>query len=230
MSYTRKLDAIVGEAAGNVLAIIARFEEGRIDEATALRLISWAIGQGNASAFTLADLAVASELSLQIAKPVAPVGAAPPKDQLAILDKAVGTIAATGGIEDNVERFQRLTRNQVLQSAHSGTADAIRRTAEAKGWVRDTGGQCCQLCDWWSREDRVWPADHPMPTHKGCVCRQRPVTSGNIAPTIHVKKMQERTAAYESWLQARRSPESLAQFRKAHPNYNRQFRALEGAA
>lgn len=230
MTFASKLQTVQSRISADVLQILEKYLAGEFSEEKTIKLLAFFMGSANSAAMALADMAVASELALQTGAPVAAVGAVPPISQQETLRQAAATILASGDVRDNLDRFTRLATNQVLQAAQEGTAEAIRR-GPSRGWVRDTGGTCCQLCEWWSRDDRVWPAKHPMPTHPGCNCRQRPVIATGIVETGYTKRLKKRTEAYESWLAARQAgPAAAEKFRKQHPNYNRQFTALKGAA
>lgn len=230
MSFTDKLDTVKSRIEADVRQIVAKFLAGDFTEDQVIKLLAFHMGSANSAAMALADMAIAAEVSLETGVPVGATGAAPPATQQQTLRKAVATLIAAGDVADNVERFAQVARNQVAQAAQDGTAHAIR-TGPARGWIRDTGGKCCQLCEWWAREGRVWPAKHPMPTHPGCVCRQRPVTAEGITETGYTRRLAARMNAYEAWKQARaQGPAAVERFRKQHPNYNRQFTALKGTA
>lgn len=81
--------------------------------------------------------------------------------------------------QDNAEsldmRLTRLARGEIMHAAQSTTHEALTAEPAVEGWVRDLDSGACQLCQWWSRDGRVWDTGHQMPTHKGCTCRQLPV-------------------------------------------------------
>ena len=60
----------------------------------------------------------------------------------------------------------------------------MSRSQLVEGWTRSVSG-ACQLCNWWSRDGRVWPKDHTMPRHKGCRCTQNPVLVERVKPVQH---------------------------------------------
>lgn len=85
---------------------------------------------------------------------------------------AMATILA--GDEDSIAmRLGRLAWSEVIGSARTVSADYMRGSKKVRGWVRQLDSDPCQLCEWWWRDGRVWPASHEMPVHTGCACAQR---------------------------------------------------------
>lgn len=82
---------------------------------------------------------------------------------------------------DTLMQLTRLADNEPKQAAADGAADVIRSNGAVTGWRRSLNSTACQLCRWWSREGRVWPAEHPMPRHTGCTCTQEPITKESTA-------------------------------------------------
>ena len=79
------------------------------------------------------------------------------------------------GVDTLNMKMERLVNNDVLFTAQKVTEIAVKEEPLIIGWTRDMEADACQLCRWWDREGRVWPVSHPMPTHKGCACSQKPV-------------------------------------------------------
>lgn len=86
--------------------------------------------------------------------------------------------------QDNAEsldmRLTRLARGEITHAAQDTTHEALAAEPAVDGWVRDLDAGACQLCQWWSRDGRVWDTGHQMPTHKGCSCRQLPVVGSTV--------------------------------------------------
>ena len=67
---------------------------------------------------------------------------------------------------------ERLARAEAVKAAQAGYGVTMGRSKGTGGWIRQLESDACQLCEWWARDGRVWPADHIMPTHPGCTCAQ----------------------------------------------------------
>nr|WP_141217801.1 hypothetical protein [Rhodococcus sp. 06-156-3b] len=94
------------------------------------------------------------------------------------LHRALGTILASD--LDTLMQLKRLAFNEPLGAASEAYTDGIKRHKSVKGWRRGVELKPCQLCQWWARDDRVWPSYHPMPRHTGCLCHPIPVISQDI--------------------------------------------------
>lgn len=117
------------------------------------------------------------------------------------LTKAVETV-----LEDDAgEWLMRATRLAYAESVkRSQTAfhDAMIRDERVDGWTRGLDSAACELCQWWAADGRIWPKEHPMPTHPGCVCTPVPTSADYIPETEYTRKLR-RTRAGEA--QAARS-------------------------
>ena len=111
---------------------------------------------------------------MKLGTPVAPVGAVRPLDDPDRLTTAARTLLALEN--PSLARWERLARAEGQEAAARAYSDAVKRSPHVTGWRRGISGSACQLCRWWSRDGRVWAADHTMPTHKGCTCNPVPVT------------------------------------------------------
>lgn len=92
------------------------------------------------------------------------------------LAMAVGTILA-GDPDDTAMRLGRLALSEAIEFARGTTGTYMRESEQVGGWVRELDSDPCQLCQWWSRDGRVWPVEHDMPVHKGCACAQQWVSA-----------------------------------------------------
>lgn len=87
---------------------------------------------------------------------------------------ALATILTEATDEESIlTRLGRLALAEAIDAARARTADVMRGTELVEGWVRELDSDPCQLCRWWWRDGRVWPASHNMPKHPGCACAQR---------------------------------------------------------
>lgn len=76
---------------------------------------------------------------------------------------------------DTPMQLRRLAIAEAAETAAFTYGDALQGDERVVGWRRVLNPGACQLCRWWSRNGRVWPAAHPIPRHKGCTCSQQPV-------------------------------------------------------
>lgn len=107
------------------------------------------------------------------------------------LESAVATILGDRSPSTQGSRLERLGRAEVVETGQAAFHDALQTSEGVEGWVRDMEPGACQLCEWWSREGRIWPKAHPMPKHKGCECTPRavPVGPGVILETEYTKRL-----------------------------------------
>ena len=108
-------------------------------------------------------------------------------------DTAVSTIL-DGGDEAAAMRLGRLALAEAIDSARAVAAEYMRGTQQVSGWVRQLDSDPCELCTHWSWSGRVWPADHSMPTHKGCACAQRWVRTAAASVRMVSSKGQRYSA------------------------------------
>lgn len=183
MTYRDTLTRLGDRTAGQVAAIIAAWEAGKITDEEAVDLIAAYVEAANNRAVALADLSLAASLTLATGKAVTAVGLTPAVGDRERLTKAATTLLSV--LQDTPDpraRAERLGRAEPLTAAARARGEAIERQPSVTGWTRSVSGSGCQLCTWWSRDGRVWPASHRMPTHKGCTCTQTPTVREHIKP------------------------------------------------
>lgn len=183
MAYVDTLKGLADDAEQAVLAAYRSFVEGLLDHDDAVQIIARTIAQANGRARVLADMAIATDLMVQLQE-VVPVTGVPIPDDTPRLTKAANTVLASAEASDVPEKIvARLARSEPLEAAADAYSDAMVRSGRTKGWVRQKSASACQLCTWWWREGRVWPAEHPFQHHKGCTCTPRPVVAQDIKET-----------------------------------------------
>ena len=84
-------------------------------------------------------------------------------------------------------RLGRLALAEPVEATQRVFGDLMGEADAVHGWVRLLEPDACQLCQWWARDGRIWPADHTMPTHKGCLCSPRPVVSDSVIAEVSRK-------------------------------------------
>ncbi len=184
MSTYRDLVAQLGEAtAARVVALWKSYLEGLLDHDEAVELIAASIAAANERATVLADLALTATLTVATRSVVTPAGLTRPADDPKRLAKAARTLLAIKDVTE--ERVARLGRSEPLNAAQEARGAGIAKSRLVDGWTRSVSGSGCQLCTWWRRDGRVWPADHTMPRHKGCTCTQTPVLAERVRPVQH---------------------------------------------
>ncbi len=113
------------------------------------------------------------------------------------LREAVGTVL-DGDPLDVSMRLSRLALSEAADAFTSMTRELLRNDPRATGWTRGMNTGACELCVWWSRGDQLWPANHVMPTHKGCQCRQVPAWTDNPEDVEYIarrtRQIDERAA------------------------------------
>ena len=100
------------------------------------------------------------------------------------------------GDQDQIEqRLERLGNTLPIDETQAGYAAQLQADDLATGWTRLLDAEGCELCEWWSRDGRVWPKRHPMPRHKGCKCQQLPVYHEAASSTEYTRKLERREQA-----------------------------------
>jgi len=146
----------------------------------------------NRRAAALAEVGFAAEATIA-ARTAVPILGLPIVDDIGRLTKAATTVldvARTSEVPEAI--IGRLGRAEPLKAAARTYSDSVRESPLTEGWTRGMDADPCQLCRWWWREGRTWPAAHPFQTHTGCACVPRPVWAKNIRETLYTK--QRRTA------------------------------------
>lgn len=111
-------------------------------------------------------------------------------------DKAVATIL-DGDEEVAALRLGRLALAESVDSARAVSSEYMQGTRQVDGWTRQLDSDPCELCHWWHRDGRVWPASHTMPTHKGCTCAQRWVRTAAASVRMVSKEGRKRSQERE---------------------------------
>ena len=178
MTYRDALVSLSDDCVKQVMGIYALFVAGTLTEEQTVTAIANIIAVANQRAYALADVALAATIVVQLGQPVATVGVLPSTSDVDRLTKAAATVLKVAeGSEVPEAIVGRLARAEPLETAAGAYSDAMKASPHVGGWVRNISGGACQLCTWWWREGRVWPADHRMPTHKGCTCTPKPVVA-----------------------------------------------------
>ncbi len=148
----------------------------------------------NGRATSLAVTAFAVQASIATATPI-PVKLDSVPDDTGRLAKAAATVLEVARASAAPEAIiGRLGRSEPLNTAARTFSDAIGESALTEGWTRHMDADPCQLCRWWWRDGRVWPAEHPFQTHTGCACVPRPVWRTSIQSTGYTRRLERNQA------------------------------------
>lgn len=187
MTYQEQTTALAEDVSAQVLAALAAYAAGTLTAEAFVAVVAAYVAAGNSGAATLGDLSLAAAVTLALGTPVAPVGISRPAtdpDRLTgaarkILDDLDRQTATDpdAALSTAQMRFLRLAEAEVHQAVAQAYDAAVKESSYVTGWRRGLEPDACELCTWWWREGRVWPADHPFPRHTGCDCSQLIVTT-----------------------------------------------------
>lgn len=176
-----RMEAVGALTAAAVLAAYAAYQAGDItlDALTELAALDIVAGMEHGQVIALQDYVVAHYDALGVA-PAGPLGAElggaiAERDRLAGATLNIVSEPIEEAAGEPPMRLERLARAEVYNATQEQYADTIAAEPAARGWRRGLNAEACQLCQWWSRDGRVWPAEHRLPTHTGCRCTQIPV-------------------------------------------------------
>lgn len=176
--YDRVVYAVGRRAAERLLAVWDEAEW--LDEAAPL--MAAILAGANVEASAAALLALYGSLADATGQLVPPA-AVPPRSSwtdTGRLQAAVELIHAEADVADPRMRLERLAHGETSSTAAEAYGDALQADERVSGWVRRVNAGGCQLCSWWARNGRVWPAELTMPRHTGCRCTQTPVVVDQI--------------------------------------------------
>lgn len=172
MSYSEQLDALGESVADQVQQLHEQHEAGELDRDTFVELALVLVLLGMAQAAALSELSLTAQLAAAgVADPFPRVVIRPDPAGREARARAALHEALSAPPEQRTERLRMESRSETLRSGSESYSGAVSsRSDEIAGWTRGLNVDACQLCRWWHREGRVWPSDHPMPQHKGCLC------------------------------------------------------------
>src|SRR5699024_6116971 len=166
----------------------AAVERGDLPKAVFPNIAAEIVAIANERGRAAAEIALNGYMIAAVGEVTPPVVVAAVVDDRARLGQAFATILDSD--HDIIMQLERIGVAEPLEAAANRMSEGIQQDGRVKGWVREMEAGACQLCRWWWREGREWPAEHPMPTHKGCTCTQLPVTRDEIASTIYTRKLE----------------------------------------
>jgi hypothetical protein len=188
MTYEATLKQLSENSKDILLRAWSAVERGDLPRAVFPNIAAEIVAIANERGRAAAEIALNGYLIAAVGEVTAPVVVAAVVDDRDRLEKAFATITASD--KDIIMQLERIGVVEPLEAAARRMSEGIQQDKRVKGWVREMDSGACQLCRWWWREGREWPAAHPMPTHKGCVCTQLPVTRDEIASTVYTRKLE----------------------------------------
>lgn len=142
------------------------------------------IAQANLAGAVLAQTALNTLLASLEAELVT-VGSLALLDHLMDLDRLSRAVGTCLEVEETARmRLGRLAGAEPVEATQRSFSGLMGQSEAVQGWTRMLEPDACQLCQWWAREGRIWPADHEMPTHKGCLCTPRPVVTDSVIADV----------------------------------------------
>lgn len=190
MTYRDQLIGLSQECQRQVLAVYALYVEGDIDAEDAEATIAGIIAAHNSKATALADLSIAATIMLALGGEIATLGLVPAANDVDRLRKAARTVFTVADKSPVPEAIVgRLARSEPLETASRAYSEGMTTSPRITGWVRNVTEGSCELCEWWGRDGRVWPPDHPFARHKGCTCTPEPVVVTEIRSTEYTRRL-----------------------------------------
>lgn len=184
MSYSEQLDALAEWTADAVAGLTEQLDADELDADEWASLAAVLVATAAAQARQLAELSLTGQLiALGLPDPLPTTGAAVALPDLdGIRAELLDALGSERFPSRRDERIRAAAREPALDTARETYGEAVRDRPEITGWYRQLNADACELCQWWNREDRVWPKKHPMPTHKGCLCAPAVVAQEYIMP------------------------------------------------
>ena len=197
LRYEDMLTRLGGQGRGAVLNTYQLYTAGLIDRSTFLEVSSELMQHINTQGRAYGRLSYESASSVMAEREPLVERAATvdtPNTSTVKIQQSLETIL--DGNKDQIEqRLERLGTTLPIDETQAGYAAQLQADDLATGWTRLLDAEGCELCEWWSRDGRVWPKRHPMPRHKGCKCQQLPAYDGEATSTEYTRKLERREQA-----------------------------------
>ena len=114
-------------------------------------------------------------------------------DRLAKAATTVVQVAKKSPVPESI--VGRIARAEPLKTASDSYHDQLTTSGLVEGWTRGMDPDPCQLCQWWSRDGRVWPKEHRFQRHTGCACVPIPVWRKEIQSTMYTRQLERNRSA-----------------------------------
>ena len=183
MSYMESLERLGDSTEREVSRLFSLYTAGSVtrDEFVDLATVAVSLGQQQGRAMAEVSLLAWLDAAGVVASPVAAQPIAHYTDSERVR-KALHTVMGAGVLEPDVieKQLRRLSFSETVESSQRAFAKAMHESGQVEGWTRGVETGACELCIWWEADGRVWPTEHSMPTHKGCVCTPIPQTPKRV--------------------------------------------------
>lgn len=196
LRFEDMLERLGDQARKSVVNTYALYQEGLISEKTFIDVASELVQHTTERGYTYGQLSYeqVSAIIKDIPSQPEQLSLVPyPDTSKSSISQSLETIMS-GDPEQISMRLERLGYSVAIEETQRGYGDALRSDSWGDGWIRGMDDNACQLCEWWSRDGRIWPKAHRLQTHKGCKCQQIP-TVGDIVETEYTKKLARREEA-----------------------------------
>lgn len=186
MSYMDALGNLGRTTERELVRLLGLYTAGQLMATQFVDLATVAVSLGQQQGRIMAEVALMAWLEAS-GKRVEPV-AAPKLQHYADSDRVrrgLETIVAAGVLDpaDTEMRVKRFGYSETVESSQRAFGQAMQDSGQVTGWTRGLEPDACELCQWWSRDGRVWPVEHSMPTHKGCICTPIP-SDAAVVPSV----------------------------------------------
>ncbi|POX82191.1 hypothetical protein C3477_23855 [Mycobacterium kansasii] len=211
--YQTQTQTLATRTAARAAEVYAALRAGHLTQDEAEQLIATLVNTANAASFTLADAYVSLQIEKATTLPAPTTGITPVDDYdrllqatHTILDGLLDAIkqhvtadaesadATTDPAQTAGMRLQRLARSEPLEAGQNAAVAAMTEQPLVEGWTRQMDADPCQLCQWWDRDGRIWPKDHPFQSHKGCNCQPKVVLAQSIRSTEYTRRLERANA------------------------------------
>jgi len=169
MTYTETLALLASVAETRAVAVFTRWESGEVTDEEFVALATAVLRRECARGVALADVALATVLSVSQGSPVLPVALDLPGGHENQLRTAARATVAAGLTRDAVGV---LARSETLAASQDAYGEGMRRQG-VPAWTRVLNGDACELCQ--DLAGDVLPGHAEMYHHRGCGCTQQPV-------------------------------------------------------
>lgn len=184
MTYMDALRNLGQSAERELNRLLDQYVSGAITSALLVELGTVAVSLGQQQGRLMAEIAMLSWLEAHghAAVPVAAARIEHYADSGRVR-RGIETIMAAGVLDPDVtgQRLSRLAHAETVESSQQSFGQIMKESPHVSGWVRGLEPKACELCRWWDRDGTIWPTDHTMPTHKGCVCTPIPQAAQQVA-------------------------------------------------
>lgn len=164
---------LADEAAREAQTLAEQWEAGDLSGEQFAALAAAVVLRANVAATTLADVALARELSGLVGEPVGPLGLVVDRSEPERLRQAFATLTEA---DDPIgARVVRVADNEPRAAAAKARGRGIARSPRTSGWTRTlNGAKSCPFCQ--RLTGKVLPKSAVMFRHTGCDCIQTPTT------------------------------------------------------